>query len=225
MPVTKSLLKKWHFAQILYPRLWNPVTKSWRAQSGFLHSIISGIKVDLGWPRTLPLYSLSQIHAKLEKIVVLTVLNKDLSDDTYVLSVKNKDPRVALKLLTAIHEATLAQIRRRQLAHSASIVAVMRKLYGRTENQEIRFMLARILVDQERTNLLLQDPSYPVAVDVISPPTVVTPPHRSLGLWLIAGAFAGVLLAAVMIIILWMRSLTDNSATAPVTMAINAKEG
>ena len=216
MEVADSLLKVGKVPRLLYPQLWNSARGTWRPRSAFAQEV-AALRSVFGMPPAQPPYSPTAFHSTLNSIYTFTTFGEAenqravgqsvSASDTYVLSVEDANAITALKILTALHDTTIRQIRSRELSQTASIVAALKELYQRTEKHALRTMLAKNLVQAEQRLLLLQNPTYPVAVEVVDPPAIVSEPKRSMLTWLIAGVTAGGLLGAAIILIRWLSAL------------------
>jgi hypothetical protein len=153
------------------------------------------------------------VRGILLKRLSFEVLDKNYATNAYSIEIKLRDGQTALRLLTLLHEKTLSVIRERERAQSEAIIAALHTLYDKTQVQDYRLSLARMIADQEMKNLLLQNPSYPVTVEVVDPPTIITPLHRSAILWIIGGGLVGVGAAGVLVCILFFLSMRGNAAS------------
>lgn len=214
MGVVLALLKQGQLAQDLFPKQWDASNGVWRAPSGVLAEASSGLRAWLGLPPRLQPDDPALVHAELLRITTFKALDKDFAPSSYELDLKLSRPEVARSLLSALHNETLAEIRQRAVVRTSALVTTLHRLYDETQVQDYRQTLAKMIADQEQKLMLLQNPSYPVAVEVIDPPAIVVPLQRSLTVWAVVGAGLGALVTLIILFVVWLRNWANEEISS-----------
>jgi len=151
---------------------WDEQTHSWLPPSGPLAFIKGGLKALLGLPGWAPPDS-AQLAGQLHEIVQIERIGQggplDMKTNLLIVSVKMADKNYAIQLLNWILRDADHVVREDQLTNTTNRIGYLRDALSKTNEVNLIQSLQQILMNEERTQMMLQADKY-YAVDVIDPP-------------------------------------------------------
>ena len=151
---------------------WDEQTHSWQPPSGPLTFLKSGLKALLGVPGWAPPDS-AQLAGTLHKMVSTERIGQgyelDMKTNLLIVSVKMGDKDYAVQLLNWILRDADHIVREDQLTNTTNRISYLRDALSKTNEVNLIQSLQQILMNEERTQMMLQADKY-YAVDVIDPP-------------------------------------------------------
>lgn len=169
------LEQRHHVLQHLHAKLWDAKTQRWKAPTG-----------PIAWLKGLfrkPLSpSVEDLAETLKRKVAISTASStgglsDLRSRIRVVSVTYSDRAYAIKLLGYILAGADRLAREDQLADSANRIQYLERMLRSTTEVNLHESLTKLLVDQERIQMLAKVDKY-YAFDMIDPPSA---PLRSTG--------------------------------------------
>ena len=198
-----GLAKTHHVLPLVYPHLWDETTKTWHRPFSVLNPLKDAIKWLLRMPPWHP-PTAEDLHQFLDG-------NMRISSEgiggVYRVTLRYKDPKVALALLTYINTDTNRMITDADLKKTKAEIILLQRQLAQSLPNETRTALTQTLADHlERQTVLEADLSY--SARIIEAPAVSDKPVAPMPLLAVTfGAISFVFLGSLFVLFQWAGGL------------------
>lgn len=177
---------------------WDAQHGRWVAPGGTMQAIKGAVWGLFGLPAWTPPSSRTVAEELAEKVRKI----KDRDTNTITLSYQSRDKELAGKVVGSMYAEAEAMIRDDQLAQANQSVDYLTQRLQQVTTNEYRETLFKLLADQERSRVMLQNTNIPIAAINVDPVTVSDRPvsPRPVVVFLVA-VVAGVFAAAVIVLL------------------------
>jgi len=183
----------------IYNSEWDSETSQWKDPKDTLSSIIATVKFTLG----VPSHKWQAPNgARLQDYIKANVkLAEKPRKSTVTISYSNPDPQFAVAFVNALHKATDERLRQRALERSTKYINYLSNKLQSTTVAEYRAALVAILSDQEKLSMIASS-NVPYAADSLGSATAsLKPTNPQPRLVLMAGAFVGLMVGALIVLV------------------------
>jgi hypothetical protein len=197
--------------QVIFSDRWDAVNHSWKPP----HSIAERLKIAANrvFGRTIDTTpDAADLRQFIEKHLSLEVPSADMAlsapPPIRYVTFTFRDPRVAADILVWLHEETDGLIRETELNRARHMIDYLTDKLRKSTEVDERASLAQLLLDQERTQMLLTT-GLDFSAEVLDMPGIPQEPsYPQIPLTLILGALTGLLLGSLIAI---SRSRPDEA--------------
>lgn len=191
--VAKRLMKDEELVHKIFEEEWDPASKKWRAPGGIISFLIRLPNIVFGRPAWTPPSS-----TKLAEFLSDEINVSDFGDaGMKTISFDHKDPAFAVELVQKVYQAADEELKSDTLIRTRKYIAYLEKRLATVTVAEYREALSDLLVDQERTQMVIEA-DLPFAAKIVSDAVVPDTPDKpkivvTLIVMTLIGVFLGVL--------------------------------
>lgn len=201
--VATRLARDHNVLQLVFSRRWDPVHQRWKPPQTIAQRLEVAANYVFGRPTdTTP--DAAELRRFITKHLSIEVPSADMALEAppairYV-TFTFRDPRLAAQILLWLHQETDGVIRESELNRTRHMIAYLDDKLQKTTEVDERTSLAQLLLDQERTEMLLTT-GLDFSAEVIDPPGIPREPsYPQIPLTLILGILTGLLLGSLIAI-------------------------
>lgn len=187
-----ALSKDVDLMRAIFRNEWNETTQSWEEPKSQFRTLLQAVKPVLG----IPNYPWQPPDGSRLKIYMDSHLKIEQSSKEIIVTVAftDRDPQVAIKFLSALHEVVDTKLRQDTLFRSTTNVAYLAETLKTVTVAEHRQAITQALIDEEK-NLMMANSNQPFAAEPFGGPTALFRPTDPNPLLILsAGALAGILI-------------------------------
>lgn len=170
--VASRLQRRYAVMQRIFATQWDAEHRHWREPGGMWDYVTNVIKVIFGFPAWHPPTTVDLAHYLSEHLSVSSEGQQDIKH----LGIVVKDPQFGVFLLNAVHNEADNIIKERKRVRAEAQINYLKKELAIVTVAEHRQALTTLLVENERT-LMLINPDTPLAAEIVESPVIPPVPN------------------------------------------------